>query len=945
MLCALFLVSAASAQKGASTRALLTTADASTTATNTAPSLPTTTTSNFILPTGTGDGSGATAPPATPSPSSGPGTEPGSNSSLTQCPSPLIPNIHNLDIPTCIGPCCVRCPAVNSFYEPGKVENVLHAAYILRQVSLGFAIFMAVSYLTLPGKRSQPHISVLFLTISLALWYAAFDIMPGISNACINDFEESTGKNSKLCGVQGVLIIYLTQTSALWCSLLIYKLHLLAVWRSNIIDRYYAWLTGFCWIFPLAFAIPVAAKNLSQYPGIGFSCLVSNDNLNTYLFYPLAVYIYPAILCHLFTVGKMIHLAILSSNVDAGLSQLSSNARMRLTTTMQAKRLLRGQWRPALMLCTIMVSFTIFWLFYFVGARQLAHLGPHTEWIQHWLICVASNNVMLPSASADEIQTICAREIVHNLPSIPWFTAAEILLALIGIVVAMVFVSKTEFWSDWIFLLKNLIRRGKLGRAGSRKRGSPEIDKAGNNTDQHCQPQERYAQHVLRHQFVDPNIRKGTRVGYNDALPAEMSMTNENKSTLASSDYPFRNVNEDANHLNSNNGHQHAAQWYNMDDLLDKEYGMQQQQLQQQESSDLHRNQSFGSRVGMTSTPLLNNSVEPPLYLRKTKTSESLHEPHSGDILYSPPVQERDDYYSKNTWVPSTHATVTTPSKAYLVANDSSDRYVDQPVVPLPVPRASLKAKGNQQPKQQQSQEQPVFLSSPTHSPTFVQTSLSPMPPKSALSYHQSLGQGHGQKQPPMSGLPRPVISDSVPIVSGVRGSPAVAPVPGLTSAAATASPTMTASASPAMSTPSALSPLMSNDPNKTAGMLYNLDDDTDKIMVASRASISGSHPHVIGRSDSTGGGGQGATRGVASKATWKKQSSDALTARSNTQGSGSAGGVKTTTKAPIALDLTRIKSPAPPTIPLKSPARKSSLNRQQQQGQGHDRELSGLPL
>lgn len=104
-------------------------------------------------------------------------------------------------------------------------------AYYTRQVSLGFAVFMAISYLCLPGKKAQPHISVLFLTVSLSLWYAAFDIMPGVSNACANDFEQSTGHNSRLCGIQGVLIVYLTQTSALWCSLLIYKLHLVSLFQ------------------------------------------------------------------------------------------------------------------------------------------------------------------------------------------------------------------------------------------------------------------------------------------------------------------------------------------------------------------------------------------------------------------------------------------------------------------------------------------------------------------------------------------------------------------------------------------------------------------------------------------------------------------------------------------------------------------------------------------
>lgn len=173
-------------------------------------------TSNFVLP------SGAPGPKPTSPTTSG-------NQTMTQCPGPLIANTQGLKIKTCMGNCCIKCPAFESLYEPDEVQRVLRMAYYTRQVSLGFAVFMAISYLCLPGKKAQPHISVLFLTVSLSLWYAAFDIMPGVSNACANDFEQSTGHNSRLCGVQGVLIVYLTQTSALWCSLLIYKLHLVRV--------------------------------------------------------------------------------------------------------------------------------------------------------------------------------------------------------------------------------------------------------------------------------------------------------------------------------------------------------------------------------------------------------------------------------------------------------------------------------------------------------------------------------------------------------------------------------------------------------------------------------------------------------------------------------------------------------------------------------------------
>ncbi|CAO3572253.1 unnamed protein product [Mortierella alpina] len=689
-----------------------------------------TNTPNFLLPTGPPL---APTPPA-PAPSSG-----SEHGTLTSCPGPLIPNTLNLSSATCHGPCCLKCPSVESFYEPGTMHQVLSAAYITRQFSLACAVFMTISYLVLPGKRSQPHISVLFLNISLSLWFASFDIMRGDSNACLNDFEESTGHNSKLCGAQGVLIIYLTHTSALWCTLLIYKLHLLAVWRSDIIDRYYAWLTGFCWIFPLAFAIPIAAKNLSRYAGIGSTCLVSNENLNTYLFYPLAVYIYPAMLLHACTVAKMVHLAVLSSKIDTGISQLSTSARMKRTTTMQAKRLLRGQWRPALMLGITMSSLTVFWLFYYIEARRIADVTFDTRWFQDWLTCVFSNSAK--GLSSFDTQTLCAREYASHLPSIPWFATAEILHAIIGIVVALVFVAKAEFWSEWSFLLSNIFSRGKLGR-GSRGFRSPPSATSNN-----------YNHNPRQYQHYDPNMRKGSRVGYNDTLPSSMPTT-----VVPDEDEPMP--------VKNSNG----TQWYDMDDLLDKEYEIQR-------ASTVQRSVSFGSKTAIVSAEL-------PRY-----PAHGSHDLQTGDILYKAPPSNKE---SNPSSTPSS-STLTNPESAYLIANDDSHRYVDQPVIPLPVPRASARLRN-------ELQQPPVFLSSPPQSPTFpAPTSLCPMPPKPRRSSSTA-------------SAPRRPRPDSVPIIASIKGPSASAP------------PKSMSTSVEGTSAPQAPLP----------------DDSGDQIMIASRRSISG---------------------------------------------------------------------------------------------------------
>ncbi|KAF9960255.1 hypothetical protein BGZ72_007513 [Mortierella alpina] len=616
------------------------------------------------------------------------------NQTLARCPGPLIANTLNLKSSTCMGPCCIKCPAVESFYEPNKIHNVVKASYVTRQVSLAFSIFMALSYMILPGKRAQPHISVLMLTLSASLWYAAFDIMPGVSNACANDFEQSTGQNSRLCGVQGVLIIYLTQTSALWCSLLIYKLHLLAVWRSNWIDTYYAYFTGFCWVFPLAFAIPVAVKNLAQYPGIGFSCLVSADNLNTYLFYPTAAYIFPAMLLHLVTVAKMIHLAVISSKVESHLSHLSSDARMKITTTMQAKRLLRGQWRPALMVTSVMSALTVFWLFYFVDAHRIQGLTPETPWVQGWLKCVMTNGMQ--GKSSDETQFLCAQDTRGFLPSVVWFTAAEFLLATIGVVIAMVFISKSEFWEEWGYLLSNLFRRGKTGNGSSRGRRTPD----------------------------GGDSKSATMVNRSPDM-------NDRKPGMVSAPGVFRSSSRSMS-VKDQNG-PNGQQWYDMDDLLDKEYD-------ENGNRRFQRSLSSGSRTGMAN----NASPNPVSDLPRYNNPDTI----SGDLLYRPPVHEATPTH----WSPSPQ-TLASPERSYM-GSSPHERYVEQPVVPSPVPRTPKMA------SQQIYLSNPGSPSSPPQSPSALpgynlSGSLSPMPPRSPThQYHQQQQRSRPIDVVPITGSP-----------------------------------------------------------------------------------------------------------------------------------------------------------------------------------------------
>lgn len=343
--------------------------------------------------------------------------------------------------------------------------------------------------------------------------------------------------------------------------------------------------------------------------------------------------------------------------------------------------------------------------------------------------------------SSFDTQTLCARQYASNLPSIPWFATAEMLHAVIGIVVALVFVAKAEFWSEWSFLLGNIFSRGKLGRGSRGFRSSPPV--TSNN----------YNHNPRQYQHYDPNMRKGSRVGYNDTLPSTMptDFTSDDSEPMPPKD---------------SNG----TQWYDMDDLLDKEYEIQR-------ASAVQRSISFGSRTAIVSAEL-------PRY-----PANGSHDLQTGDILYTAPSSHKE---SNPSSTPST-STLANPESAYLIANDNSHRYVDRPVVPLPVPRASAKLRND-------LQQQPIFLSSPPQSPTFASpTSLSPMPPRPRRSSSTASAPRH----------PRP---DSVPIVASIKGP------------SASASPK---SASTSIASASATQALLP-------------DESGDQIMVASRRSISG---------------------------------------------------------------------------------------------------------
>ncbi|KAF9151822.1 hypothetical protein BG015_006178 [Linnemannia schmuckeri] len=415
-------------------------------------------TANFILPT------------STPAPTTSPSNENNSsaNASLSGCPPPMVPNIYNLTTLGCTGPCCLPCPVSSVFYEPHKLENVYTITSVVRFISAAACMFLSICYLILPGRRRHPHLIVLLFAMLMVPWEALGTawLFKKEKLLCKNVFEIADMTNSWFCGVQ--------------------------VYRSSLIQGSLSKLMVVSFILPLALVIPVVVKKQIMNPGFGSICFVGPDVASAFFFYPLSVVVCVATLLHLGTIGFMIKTAVQansSSSVGNSHSRSYGNnsngnnnpaimtpRQRRLQTARDISQLLKQQWRPGLFALWLLVIDMIYWLFYFIEAKKLLSVGLNPLWFQQWVACLAEQAIIsvkarrlsMANPTPDEFleagefaQKMCAEIAAPFVPNFAWAALSDMLPALSGIVILIIFGSKLELWHD---LRKRLVgRRGADG--------------------------------------------------------------------------------------------------------------------------------------------------------------------------------------------------------------------------------------------------------------------------------------------------------------------------------------------------------------------------------------------------------------------------------------------------------------------------------------------------
>ncbi|KAI8063197.1 hypothetical protein BC940DRAFT_358161 [Gongronella butleri] len=372
---------------------------------------------------------------------------------FAECPSPFLRDpladiSASSDPLSCRFGCCIPCPYQNFFYYRGWFQHAYMATDIVRTISAVCALFIVISFLVLPNKRSRP--SLLILNTSVAVFLYSFPAVFSLGDAtriqCANEIQPSTQDNNKLCAAQGSLLLFGSMATVTWCAALIVNLHLHTVWNLNFFQHRFWLLHLLCWGIPATFMSVCLGLHVVEYVFTNM-CLVALDHVFHLFFYPMAIIVCPAFLLHIVTFLYIARVAFREGIRKDELHSLSSQRHM-----MQAVQI---QWRAlllAVMGCVTVITYML---------RQMTEVDAMLHVLDEWIAC------MLDPTTAN--QDACVAIVAPIMPPLGILMAAEVIVSVIGILIFIIFAKRSLFveWNDLIFKIRVSIG----GRGHGNKRG------------------------------------------------------------------------------------------------------------------------------------------------------------------------------------------------------------------------------------------------------------------------------------------------------------------------------------------------------------------------------------------------------------------------------------------------------------------------------------------
>lgn len=161
-----------------------------------------------------------------------------------------------------------------------------------------------------------------------------------------------------------------------------------------------------------------------------------------------------------------------SSSVGNSQSQSSNGSNNNIVVTSRQRRLqtardithlLKQQWRPGLLALWLIIIDVVYSLFYFIEAKKLLSVSPTSTWFQQWVACLTDQvtesakagrlSLVSPTmdqflASGEYAQRTCASVAEPFVPNFVWAAVTDLLPAMLGIAILIIFGSKIELWQD-----------------------------------------------------------------------------------------------------------------------------------------------------------------------------------------------------------------------------------------------------------------------------------------------------------------------------------------------------------------------------------------------------------------------------------------------------------------------------------------------------------------
>ncbi|KAJ3089668.1 hypothetical protein HK102_005781, partial [Quaeritorhiza haematococci] len=327
---------------------------------------------------------------------------------LDACPPPLVadPNPEqskNDPNRRCSRGCCLACPAQESFYPKGykATSSKLYLAFVfISLISFGSVTIMA---LTLKSMRRHPAIWTSMCGISGTLTFAGAPFLaPRLEDTlCVDSVTRATAFNNWKTGAAAFFMILGVNLLLSYIPLLILNLHLMTVWRNNVLARFEKWIHFFVWISSMGLtAAPFALGLVGATPSVP---MIMDEHLAFWILLPRAPLVFGSFLLHIIT---GVYLVTVSRSVNRHMKQAK-----------YVRSQLKLQWRSMVLAAAtcftfvfFIVSVNIFKSYYFAaGSAYAAKVDQNTPWVREWIRCIFRN--------APNGQDQCTDIAQRNLPS------------------------------------------------------------------------------------------------------------------------------------------------------------------------------------------------------------------------------------------------------------------------------------------------------------------------------------------------------------------------------------------------------------------------------------------------------------------------------------------------------------------------------------------------